>query len=399
MLGGLSGLGTGLSGLGQQRGQLSLNPPVPPIRADTTNDRATAPTWLLSSTPRGPGEMTLWKDAELSRIIEWEHLDQSRMAEIGHGEFATAWASELDGTAVAVKVLKPHKRNDHEAVRGMKREIMLMSMMHHPNVLRVLAIGYFREDSVPFLALERLCTVLHRELPADPDTQPFWVTWRERRAWSLERALDYGLQLARALRYCHDEAVEGYRVLHRDIKPNNIGFMPPNAEERARGETIGRLVIFDFGLTSIWKKDVAWSDEGVPEREEMRRLTGECGSLRYMAPEVCNNRPYNHLSEVFSFGTVLWEMAARRKPFNNFTPEIFRSALDAGARPAIEKKWPSELKSLFVDMWQHKPTSRPEFSEVCRGSSSSSRPRWRAERGRREGDGRGNKWLRSPWLN
>ena len=140
--------------------------------------------------------------------------------------------------------------------------------------------------------------------------------------------------------------------------------MPPSAEEMARGELIGRLVIFDFGLTCIWSKNAQWSSEGLAEREEMRRLTGECGSLRYMAPEVCNNRKYNHLSEVFSFGTVLWEMAARRKPFDNFTAEIFRGALDAGARPAIDKKWPNELQSLFADVWQYEPTSRPEFSEV-----------------------------------
>lgn len=124
------------------------------------------------------------------------------------------------------------------------------------------------------------------------------------------------------------------------------------------------VVVFDFGLTCIWSKNQLWSSEGKPEREELRQLTGECGSLRYMAPEVCNNRPYNHLSEVFSYATVLWEMAARRKPFNNFDAEFFRGALDAGARPALDKKWPTELRGLFGDMWQHEPMRRPEFSEV-----------------------------------
>ena len=320
-------------------------------------ERAQTPTSLA------PAEMHLWKGAALARMIPWDSLLSAQMYEVGQGEFATAWATELDGTGVVVKVLKPHKRHVPTAVKGIKREIMLMSMISHPHVLPVRAMGYFNEDGVPFLVLERLCTILSKELPGDPDSQPFWVTWRQRKAWSLTRALEYGIQLAKALRFCHDEAVEGYRILHRDIKPNNIGFMHPSKEEAESGAKLGRLVIFDFGLTCIWAKDEHCSVE-TSEWEEMRSLTGECGSLRYMAPEVATSRPYNHLSEVFSFSTVLWEMAAKRRPFNNFTADTFRQALSNGARPELQAKWPGELKQLFEDMWQHDPTRRPGFSQI-----------------------------------
>ena len=74
------------------------------------------------------------------------------------------------------------------------------------------------EDGIPFMVVERLQITLAQLLPRDPDAVPFWVQWGAKRRWPLSRALDCGLQLARALAYCHDEAIPGYRVLHRDIK-------------------------------------------------------------------------------------------------------------------------------------------------------------------------------------
>ena len=53
-----------------------------------------------------------------------------------------------------------------------------------------------------------------------------------------------GIELARALRFCHHEAFPGYRVLHRDIKPSNIGFVAS-----------GALVLFDFGLAGTVASD------------------------------------------------------------------------------------------------------------------------------------------------
>ena len=165
--------------------------------------------------------------------------------------------------------------------------------------------------------------------------------------WPLARALRCGLELARALRYCHDDAIANMRVLHRDIKPNNIGFLAD-----------GRLVLFDFGLASLWPRS------GSAEDDAPRALTGETDSLRYMAPEVALNRPYNHKAEVFGFASVLWEMAAHVKPFATSSTENFLSALSQGARPAVPKKWPVPLHPLLRECWDADQAKRPEFSEL-----------------------------------
>ncbi len=71
-------------------------------------------------------------------------------------------------------------------------------------------------------------------------------------------------------------------------------------------------------------------DELATNDDAPRPLTGETGSLRYMAPEVALSERYNHKAEVYSFATVFWEMACHRRPFEGFSPEIFRRAIGRG---------------------------------------------------------------------
>ena len=100
--------------------------------------------------------------------------------------------------------------------------------LKHRNILR--ALGYSERSHVfkQLLVLETLTTVLAQELLPPPSAG---ASPSERRAavkrWPPLRGLRYGLELAMALRYLHDEAFheEGYRVLHRDIKPTNIGLV------------------------------------------------------------------------------------------------------------------------------------------------------------------------------
>ena len=292
---------------------------------------------------RGVQLMVKGKLPEQVRAVEWTSLGE--MMYLGEGEFATAHRTTLDGEKVAVKMLKPAKQNSIGALRGIKREIMLMTLMDHPNVLNAYALG--QREGKPFVIIELLATVLNKELPRDPDTVPFWVRWREVKAWPLVRALNCGLQLARALQYCHDDAFPGYRVLHRDVKPNNIGF-----------KLTGELVLFDFGLASLWRVDQAMGDPP-------RKLTGECGSMRYMSPEVANSQDYNHKAEAYSFASVLWEMCSHTKPFTEFSsPELFKKAVANGFHPKINPKWPADLQSLLKDCWAVEIPQRPEFCQV-----------------------------------
>jgi len=93
------------------------------------------------------------------------------------------------------------------------------------------------------------------------------------------------MSLAKALSYCHKDAIAGNMILHRDLKPDNIGFTLD-----------GTLKIMDFGLAEI-------VENASPFSNEVYQMSGETGSLRYMAPEVAEGKPYNHKADVYSFGT------------------------------------------------------------------------------------------------
>ena len=82
---------------------------------------------------------------------------------------------------------------------------------------------FMRNSGKPFMVMAKLGTTLSAQLPRPADTTPLWVRWPQCHAWPLSRALSCALQLASALAYCHDDAFPDYRVLHRDVKPNNVG--------------------------------------------------------------------------------------------------------------------------------------------------------------------------------
>lgn len=274
--------------------------------------------------------------------------DLTALSLLGQGEFCAVYATELDGKPIALKVLRKTMQKFARSISDFNLEIQLMSRLNHPNVVRPLAAG-LHPCGLPFLCLERLATTLADELPKPVDAVPFWKRISAVRRWPLKRAINYAKELAAALAYCHHHAFDGYRVLHRDLKPKNIGITQS-----------GRLVLFDFGLAAVWK--VGDDDEAGKEK---RWLTGETGSLRYMAPEMALNHPYNHKSEVFSFGSILYEMGSHKRPFAGMDEDMYLNEIcSSSKRPDPPKSWPDELAQLLRRCWDADLDLRPDFLEV-----------------------------------
>jgi serine/threonine protein phosphatase PrpC len=101
------------------------------------------------------------------RVVRYAQF--TNLQYLGEGEFATVHAEVLDGVPVALKMLKQNKRDEVLAVKGLKREIMLLSLMHHPNVMRALALGEEKcaprqrpvHVRVPPCACRRACAAVH----------------------------------------------------------------------------------------------------------------------------------------------------------------------------------------------------------------------------------------------
>ena len=94
-------------------------------------------------------------------------------------------------------------------------------------------------------------------------------------------------------------------------------------------------------------------------------MSGETGSLRYMAPEVADGLPYNYTADVYSFGIILWELNSGKKPYEGLNRELFYERIvHGGERPPVSRKWPADLTSLMSECWDADMQNRPKFHEI-----------------------------------
>lgn len=118
------------------------------------------------------------------------------------------------------------------------------------------------------------------------------------------------------------------------------------------------MKVLDFGLSRIVEHASVDSDD-------VYAMSGETGSLRYMAPEVADGLPYNFRADVYSFGIILWELNAGKKPFDGLNRESFyERVVHGGERPPLHRKWPKELTTLMTKCWDVDMGNRPKFRDI-----------------------------------
>jgi len=105
--------------------------------------------------------------------------------------------------------------------------------------------------------------------------------------------------------------------------------------------------------------------------DDAYEMTGNTGSLRYMAPEVALRKPYNEKADVYSFGILLWQMAQDRVPFKGMNREEFmKFVVIGGERPKLDKSWPSPFSNMLASCWHQDHLKRPSFAELSHLLSS-----------------------------
>lgn len=182
------------------------------------------------------------------------------------------------GRHVALKILPGDFAGNEDRLRRFAQESRTAGALNHPNLLTLFDIG--TENGTPYIVSELL------------DGQ----TLRERGAVPQRKALDYAIQIAGGLSAAHDAG-----IVHRDLKPENI-FVT----------TDERIKLLDFGLAKV----LAASGEGLSKTLERFTDPGVVmGTASYMSPEQVRGQDVDHRSDIFSFGTVLFEMLTGANPF------------------------------------------------------------------------------------
>jgi len=233
----------------------------------------------------------------------------------------------------------------------MSVETMFLSVVSHPHIITMRACG--GEGMLQpnyFILLDRLYDTLEARIPKwkvqSKRAKSFVNKLKKSSGGKLdelmETKLSYAYDLAGAFEYLHK-----MRLVYRDLKPENVGF-------NIRDD----IVLFDFGLArEIHDKDKVTDDTW--------KMTGETGSLRYMAPEVASNKPYGHSADMYSFAIMLWEMLQMEKPFASFSKNMHSElVVIKGARPKINPAWGPSLNGFLKSCWHQDPTKRPTAAKV-----------------------------------
>ncbi len=239
---------------------------------------------------------------------------------------------------VAIKVLPPEKVADPERKRRFVQEAKSASALNHPNIITIHDIA--NDNGIDFIAMEYVPGKALNQLIA-------------RKALPLGETLKYAVQIADALATAHRAG-----IIHRDLKPGNV--MVSGAPERP-----GFVKVLDFGLAKLTDK-VEGSEREFTEtmRHDEAPSTGEgtiVGTVSYMSPEQAEGKKVDGRSDIFSFGSVLYEMVTGRRAFHGDSKLSTLSAiLREEPKPASEvvEGLPRELERIITRCLRKNPERR-----------------------------------------
>mmetsp|Transcript_13844 Transcript_13844/g.23190 ORF Transcript_13844/g.23190 Transcript_13844/m.23190 type:complete len:385 (+) Transcript_13844:102-1256(+) len=276
--------------------------------------------------------------------VKYEDLEG--MEYIGSGNFADVYKAELRGQTVAVKISKTTER---ENVSQLWSEQAILAEVSHMNCITILGNGSTQGDEPrPFIVLEYL---------GGGDMNQYLKKERQHRRQNIsgrstfQQRLRICIQLASALAYLHHDCLSasGHTLLHRDLKPANLLLCAG-----------GRLVLADFGMA---KAQNTFSASG--GMDDPFTMTGETGTLRYMAPENARCEPYGTAVDTYSFGVLAWQILTLKIPFKGVTTDTFMDrVVNGNERPPIPKRWPLALGQLLQRCWAPNPNDRPPMGQV-----------------------------------
>ncbi|WP_293268919.1 serine/threonine-protein kinase [Neptunomonas sp.] len=269
------------------------------------------------------------KDKYIGRYRIDELLGSGAMAHV-----YKAFDSEINRT-VAIKVLKKNNCHDEEYFNRFLSEAKAAGFLSHPNIVTIFDVGRYEET--PYIVMELIEGLTLGEKLESGEL------------FDIKYSLKIMLQLAEALDYAHNNG-----IVHRDVKPENVLFMPD-------GETVK---LADFGI--------AHRDD--TDSSEKTKVGTLLGTPRYMSPEQALGEAIDGRSDLFSLGVVFYEMLTGEKAFKSqsvITLMVQISQEQPELMGHLSKDIPSGVQHILNRLLEKKPNDRPSS-----GAELASTMRW-----------------------
>jgi len=255
----------------------------------------------------------------------------------------------------AMKYLRDEIKQDPESMRlgllDLMTEAKFLSSLSHPHIIAIHAISFaadkstFIRDESFFLVVDKLEGTLARRIDDWLDESKQIMNRMMHKHSMLIQRISVAIDIASAMAHLHTK-----NIVYRDLKPENVGF-----------GIHGDVKLFDFGMA-----------KELPIRDKLAdgtyKMSGKTGTLRYMAPEVLTEKPYNLSVDVYSFGILLWQICSLKSPFpdsHNFQDQVV-AVVDMGKRPDMIKSWSFSLYGIMKKCWDHDTNKRSSFNKVIK---------------------------------
>jgi hypothetical protein len=230
---------------------------------------------------------------------------------IGEGGMGTVFRARDDRLQrdVAIKIITPAPASDgdRDRLRRFEQEARAAAALNHPNILAIYDIG--TDEGAPYIVSELLHGRTLRQALFEG-------------ALPVKTAADYARQIAQALVAAHEKG-----IVHRDLKPENL-FITRE----------GLVKILDFGIAKLLRRDDSGGGISSSEQETATRVGMVLGTASYMSPEQLRAKPVDHRTDIFSFGSILYEMLSGQR--------AFRGETDVDTITAVLKEEPRDLNSI-----------------------------------------------------
>ena len=239
---------------------------------------------------------------------------------IGTGGMAVVYKARCHrlNRLVAIKILKDEFARDEEFRRRFHAEGEAVAMLSHPNIVQVYDVS--STDSANFIVMELVSGISLRQYMEKKGV----LNWKE--------TLHFAIQIGKALDHAHSRG-----IIHRDIKPHNVMVLKN-----------GSVKVADFGIARVMSKSNTLTKEAL-------------GSVHYISPEQAKGGRVDDRSDIYSLGTVMYEMMTGRPPYDGESPvAVAIQHINGGAKmpSTINPNIPGGMEQIIMKAMAHDPADR-----------------------------------------